>query len=239
MGYSIVKTLISYGSTIFKVICAVLSKTKGMLSFSLVIIFLAVRPGDTTNPPLTPKAINHLIKKKGAAEVLNELCPFAFTFNGATTTWYQDILPGIASGTPDWLDVAFKLYSVSDAAIAEDLAHAIGHAVDTQPVAALKLILAHQPISIEICGKMGSASCARYSHTHPPLDIGITCGYVDAETPQRIIDEIDRREKSLTGVREPSLQAAKNLCIKYLEEGRRALYPKAKTTERGSKPKTP
>ena len=171
---------------------------------------------------LTSPKINHLIAEKGAKAALQELWE-------KPSTW-DTVLLGIASGTPEWLGIAAQFLPVSDAGATYALENALGEAVDVHPSEALKFIIAHPLITKGGCEKEAKnkkdlQACLHYATLENNINGNCGCIPDDEDrfgTLRRFVNEINRREKSLAKVQETSLQAAKNACIKSLEQSRLA-----------------
>jgi hypothetical protein len=96
----------------------------GAFLFTLI---LASAPQFTANP----SAIQQQIAQDGAARVLSRIY--------ANKAIWVEVLRDIASGEEDWLDVANRLYPASDAGSREQLAQALGEALEHQPDKVLRV----------------------------------------------------------------------------------------------------
>jgi hypothetical protein len=92
---------------------------------------------------LTPSNISEQIAAIGAHQTLEAIC-------SNQDRWSQ-LLAGIASGTKGWLTIAIQLYPASDAGTSEQLALAIGEALEHKPENVLSLAVDEFGIEA-ICG---------------------------------------------------------------------------------------
>jgi len=109
-----------------------------MPNLRTLIIVLAVNSASVhagelvTSKVATAEEVMSLIDSAGAREVIRK--------NYDRRLWLTAIIPGIESAKPEWLEVAVKLRSASDAAAAEDLGSALFRAIAVDPLRVIPVI---------------------------------------------------------------------------------------------------
>jgi hypothetical protein len=145
--------------------------------------------------PLTPEAVSQRIASTGARATLGAIYE-------DYRAW-QELLAGIATGTPGWLKLAVRLQRVSDAGASEQLKLAAGEALEHRPRTVLELAV-------------------------PAFGIEYVCGVPDVDDVRYAsydlaVQAIEQRKRMLLSVTIPRLRAVRDQCIATLEEARSPL----------------
>jgi len=113
---------------------------------------------------------------------------------------WPEVLAGIATGTPAWLDIANTFHAVADGASSEQLESAVGEALEHHPTNVLSIAV-------------------------PNFALEAVCTSPDVDDPRfdsydLSIAAIERREAKLRLVRKPTLVALRDSCIAELEKAK-------------------
>jgi len=150
--------------------------------------------------------VRKLIRERGAREALRQLF--------SDTEAEEALANGIATGRPEWLEIAAELYPVSDAGPAEGLAISVQEALPRNPTGVLGLV------------RRGI------------LDVKHTCGgygfgQIEDDRPTDVIlGLVDRRLEALAGVADPPLEDQKKACLQELARLRARLEATLPTRSR-------
>lgn len=170
----------------------------------LIIIGLSGCTHNTTGDALwtNPKAINRLIKEKGAKTVLDEIYR-------DRVVWHK-VIVGIRSGESEWFNVASELYNVSDAGASEEINFAIGNAIDTYPIEVLKLL------------KQGNVPALLAKQRYFDLSVcqGVDIDDTRYDSAELSLAEIEKRKEALNTVIDPQLKEERDACIQALEDSK-------------------
>ncbi|HET8644809.1 MAG TPA: hypothetical protein VFO85_04940 [Vicinamibacteria bacterium] len=137
----------------------------------------------------TPGALRQAIQQKGAEAVLMEVYE--------DDARWQQVLEGIASGSPGWLTVGERLKRVAREQ-AEELTVAVARALEKQPAHALAVL--------------GEAFDADDVCSLNTLEQSLGPDYNAA------LRAVERRQKAVAAVRDPRLQAQRDECLAFLQE---------------------
>ena len=140
------------------------------------------------------------MNNKGHKIVLNEIYQ-------NKVVWGQ-ILNAIAMGHSDWLDIASKLYDVSDAGTAEALTLSVGEAICNSPKEVLKLLAANPTTTLLAKNKS--------------FNLIEVCSGVDIDDERYdgldlALAEIAKRQQALSSVSDLLYKEKRDECIHALE----------------------
>lgn len=146
----------------------------------------------------TPK-LQEEIQQLGARAVLKNL--------SQSRDW-GGFLTCIATGESNWIQVAISLKPESDGSVGEDLANAVGEALDEHPEIVLQFAFPTFYLE-QICSTPDSYDSRFDSY-------------------QAAFLEIEKREDALTEVRDPLLEERAKICRAHLEDAKKliAQWPK-------------
>jgi hypothetical protein len=141
---------------------------------------------------LTPEAITKSMASPGAPASLSRMYE--------NKAQWAELLAGIASGKPGWLNAANQLHRVSDGGASEQLGLAVGEALEHRPANVLSLTLTE-------------------------FRIDIVCGGPDVDDPRfdsydLSMAAIERRQRVLRALRNSTLTAARDICVGELEKAK-------------------
>ena len=160
------------------------ASTVFILWSGLVLPAYGLPAGDSEKP--TPQDVTKLLAEKGCRHTVEGL------FGDGEKEW-RTVLDGVAGGSRDWLLVAQKLHSCTDAHASETLRMAIEEALANAPSLTLEMFGA------ETCRGVGFAG-------------------EEAESLDQVLREVARRKKALETVTRPALATAKKKCLRFLQE---------------------
>jgi hypothetical protein len=157
------------------------------MALALTLAICACAPRGADEGP-TAATLRNAIESNGAAVALKALY-------GDPASW-AFVLRRISSGDSEWFDVAESLRRVSDAGTSEQLDHAAGEALGTNP--ALILGRATGPFHL-------SDLCEAPDHDDQRF-----------ETLERALSELDRRISALERLGDPGLSLVRDDCLASL-----------------------
>jgi hypothetical protein len=158
--------------------------------FVLATLFMAAWAASASER-LNALDVHALIKKLGASEALQQLFGDVKSEKGLADC--------IATGRPDWLDIAAELRPVSDGAASEVLCISMQGALPRNPVGVLNLVREGIFGIKEACGGYG-------------------VGQIEDQRPtELILGLVDLRLRIIDSVTEPSLKQQKTLCLRELK----------------------
>ncbi|HEX4386853.1 MAG TPA: hypothetical protein VH083_28055 [Myxococcales bacterium] len=117
------------------------------------------------------------------------------TFAAKDKNW-NELLTRVGSGEPAWIDAEQYLVRFSDGALRNELSATLGTAVTRQPVEMLKRISNGRfgPDGSALCGNIGEPASLK-------IDLGL----------------LRRRAQAVRAVRQRTLQDAKTLCLREIQ----------------------